>query len=218
MEVDKGNYLHLLVQRIAAYQVQANNIKRCHYSYEFITPFTKGISSVNPLPLHIIKTPTMDSYEHYQPPRRPTEKPKASIFLAGSIDMGKARLWQPVLADMLRDLPIAVFNPRRVDFDPNLKQEKENEPFAEQVNWEMDYLEECDLIALYFVPGSDSPISLLELGLHAKDKKLIVCCPEGFRRKGNVDIVCGRHGIRLIQTEHEFYQVIKAEAAKLCDK
>ena len=43
---------------------------------------------------------------------------------------------------------------------------------------------------MYFDPNTTSPISLLELGLHAKSKKMIVCCPEGFWRKGNVDIVC----------------------------
>lgn len=134
--------------------------------------------------------------------------------------MGNAPLWQPGFANMLCDLPIAVFNPRRDDFDSTLKQDKENEPFAEQVNWEMDYLEVCDLIALYFAPNTTSPISLLELGLHAKDKdkKLIVCCPAGYGKKGNVDIVCDRHGIPLIQTFDEFKQVIKAKAARLCGK
>jgi hypothetical protein len=48
---------------------------------------------------------------------------------------------------------------------------------------------------MYFDPNTLSPISLLELGLHAKSGKLIVCCPEGFYRKGNVDIVCQNFGI-----------------------
>jgi Nucleoside 2-deoxyribosyltransferase like len=160
-------------------------------------------------------------YNHYQPPRRPTETtqtPKASIFLAGSIEMGMAPLWQRQVAEILEDLPIAVFNPRRDDFDPKLKQDKKNEVFAEQVNWEMDYLEKCDLIALYFVPDTKSPISLLELGLYAKDKKLIVCCPEKFWKKGNVDMVCERHGIPLIQTLEEFKEVIKMKARELCGR
>ena len=48
---------------------------------------------------------------------------------------------------------------------------------------------------MYFDPNTKSPISLLELGLFAQSKKLIVCCPEGFWRKGNVDIVCDRYNI-----------------------
>jgi hypothetical protein len=48
---------------------------------------------------------------------------------------------------------------------------------------------------MYFDPNTKSPISLLELGLFAQSKKLIVCCPRGFWRKGNVDITCDRYGI-----------------------
>ena len=48
---------------------------------------------------------------------------------------------------------------------------------------------------MYLDPATKSPVSLLELGLHARSGKLIVCCPEGFWRKGNVDIVCQHHGV-----------------------
>jgi len=61
--------------------------------------------------------------------------------------------------------------------------------FKEQVDWEMDLLDEADVIALYLQLDTMSPISLLELGLHAKDGKLVVCCPEAFWRRGNVQIV-----------------------------
>ena len=47
---------------------------------------------------------------------------------------------------------------------------------------------------MYFSPETKSPITLLELGLFA-EKNIIVCCPSGFWRKGNVDIVCTRYGI-----------------------
>ena len=49
----------------------------------------------------------------------------------------------------------------------------------------------------YFSPETKAPISLLELGAF-KDKECIVCCPEGFYRKGNVDIFCARYGIPLV--------------------
>jgi hypothetical protein len=46
------------------------------------------------------------------------------------------------------------------------------------------------VICVYFDPKGQSPITLLELGLF-HDKDIIVCCPEGFWRKGNVDVnVC----------------------------
>jgi hypothetical protein len=34
--------------------------------------------------------------------------------------------------------------------------------------------------------------------LFARSGKLLVCCPEGFWRKGNVEIVCARYGVPLV--------------------
>ena len=34
-----------------------------------------------------------------------------------------------------------------------------------------------------------APITLLELGLFARSGKLIVCCPDGYWRKGNIEVV-----------------------------
>jgi hypothetical protein len=61
-------------------------------------------------------------------------------------------------------------------------------------------LDLCDVIFMYFSPETKSPISLLELGLYANSKKMIVCCPDEFWRKGNVDIVCSRYGIPVYNT------------------
>ena len=35
-------------------------------------------------------------------------------------------------------------------------------------------------------------------------------CPEGFWRKGNIDILCERHGIQVIEDEDKWYQTIEA--------
>jgi len=126
-----------------------------------------------------------------------------SVFLAGSIEMGKAEQWQQSVTKSLSDLPITVLNPRRLDWDPSLKQEIDCKPFKDQVDWELDYLEACDVIALYLQPGTRSPISLMELGLYAESRKIIVCCPKGFWRKGNVDIICSRYDLKLVTTMEE---------------
>jgi hypothetical protein len=139
-----------------------------------------------------------------------------SVFLAGSIEMGKAIDWQSSLAIALADMPITVLNPRRDDWDSSWKQDINNKQFKEQVDWEMDNLNKADVIALYFQPDTMSPISLLELGMHANDhgiagKKLVVCCPEGFWRRGNVQIVCHRYGIDLVGTREELIEKVKAK-------
>jgi len=118
-----------------------------------------------------------------------------SIFLAGSIEQDKAERWQDRVIEKLSDSPITLLNPRRKKWEASWKQEIKNPHFNKQVNWELDALEKADKILLYFDPNSKSPISLLELGLFAKSGKMLVCCPEGFWRKGNVDIICRRFGI-----------------------
>ncbi len=131
-----------------------------------------------------------------------------SIFLAGSIEMGKAVDWQKEVEEKFEYEGITLFNPRRDDWDSSWVQSKDNPQFREQVEWELDALEYCDTIFMYLAPGTISPISLLELGLHAKSKKLIVCCPEGFHRKGNVDIVCEKYNVPQIDSIDELYEAL----------
>lgn len=130
----------------------------------------------------------------------------AVIFLAGSIEMGKAKMWQDeLIAEMNNAVfgsnkKIVVLNPRRKDWDSSWIQEKENKQFNQQVSWELEGLEKATYIIYYFQSGTISPVTLLELGLHARDKKALVVCEEGFHRKGNVDIVCERYGIPQFKT------------------
>ena len=125
-----------------------------------------------------------------------------SIFLAGSIDMGTSIDWQNELVARLLDYKGYLYNPRRKDWDSSWEQKIENGQFIEQVEWELDAMDKADLIIYYFAKDSKSPITLLELGLH-KDDNIIVCCPEGFYRKGNVDIVCKKYNIKTCKTLNE---------------
>ncbi len=119
-----------------------------------------------------------------------------AVFLAGSIDMGNSEDWQSVAEQKLSNLKdLIVYNPRRAEWDSSWDQSTDNPNFVEQVNWELDAMDNSDIIFMYFAPDSKSPITLLELGLHASSGKLMVCCPKGYWRKGNVDIVCARHHI-----------------------
>lgn len=123
-----------------------------------------------------------------------------AVFLAGSIEMGKAENWQQKVERKLSKCDGVIFNPRRDDWDSSWIQSIDNPQFREQVEWELIAMESADIIAMYFDPKTKSPISLLELGLFARTKKLIVCCPEGFWRKGNVDIVCQKYKIQQVNS------------------
>jgi len=137
----------------------------------------------------------------YTPPNniavRDNHKP--SVFLAGSIEMGTAEPWQDDAGNQLSEVGYNVFNPRRADWDSSWTQEITNPQFYQQVNWELNALEIADHIIMYFDPNTKSPISLLELGLFARKGNLLVICPEGFWRKGNVDIVCDKYGVRMFE-------------------
>jgi hypothetical protein len=136
---------------------------------------------------------------HLKPPSPlPQAGAAPIIFLAGSIDMGKAEDWQADVARRLQDAPVVLLNPRRDDWDPTWKQDIANPPFREQVEWELDGLDRADAILMYLAPGSQAPISLLELGLYAGKGTLIVCCAKTFWRRGNVAVVCQRYGIPLL--------------------
>jgi hypothetical protein len=124
-----------------------------------------------------------------------------TVFLAGSIEMGAAEDWQSVIPELFKDRDTLTFlNPRRDDWDASWEQKESNPQFSKQVNWEMNMLDLCDIIFMYFSPETKSPISLLELGLYANSKKMIVCCPDEFWRKGNIDIVCSRYNIPVYNT------------------
>lgn len=122
-----------------------------------------------------------------------------SVFLAGSIEMGSAEDWQAKLEAKLKETldheDIVLFNPRRESWDSSWEQRETNPEFNYQVNWELSSLEMADIIFLNFLPDTKSPISLLELGKFANSGRMIVCCPDGFWRKGNVEIVCSRYNV-----------------------
>lgn len=132
------------------------------------------------------------------PDKAPAGSAFPHVFLAGSIEQDKAVDWQKIVKSQLGDLECTLFNPRRSNWDPLWT---EDDPrFQEQVEWELDALDSADIILMYFDPSTKSPITLLELGLYAKSRKLIVACPKGYWRRGNVRIVCERNGVPMLDT------------------
>ena len=73
-----------------------------------------------------------------------------------------------------------------------------------QVRWELSHLEAADMIIMYIIGSSKSPITLLEMGLHAKGKKLHVICEEDFYRYDNVRITCDYYGVPFYTSLDEF--------------
>jgi hypothetical protein len=132
-----------------------------------------------------------------------------SLFLGGSIEMGEAEDWQAKVIAALKDVYDTIYNPRRDDWDPAWEQSIEHPEFNAQVNWELDMIAEADVVLFYFDPKTKSPITLMELGLALATKEdVAVCCPPGFWRKGNVDIICERFGVVTMETLDQLIQVL----------
>lgn len=155
--------------------------------------------------------------QQIKPPHRVIGNNCKKVFLAGSIEQGLAEDWQ---TKVVRAFPFGInfLNPRRDVWDASWEQDLNNPNFYEQVTWELDMLDAADIIIMYFDPNTKSPISLLELGLYAKeqmynDRRMMVCCPEGFWRKGNVDIVCQRYGIPIFTNIETMIVALKNKLA-----
>lgn len=140
---------------------------------------------------------------------------KFTIFLGGSIEMGKAENWQERLKQDLSSYSdaLVLLNPRRDDWDSSWAQDPTpGTDFYNQVCWETAMQDSMsDLIVYYFAPGTVSPITLLELGCFGSQSPndVIVCCPREYFRYGNVAMFCGHQHIRMVETYDAFLHVIK---------
>lgn len=151
-----------------------------------------------------------------QPPMYITlpDQNKVTIFLGGSIEMGKAEPWQQRLVDTFKENDnVVFFNPRRDDWDSSWTQSIDSVPFNQQVTWELDHLDRAEVVVFYFDPQTMSPITLMELGLmcgkYAESKTILVYCPEGYARKGNVDILCSRHKVPVFESYDAFVDILQ---------
>jgi hypothetical protein len=128
---------------------------------------------------------------------QPWSADRPTVFLAGSIEMGAASPWQDQVIAAFADRAITILNPRRPDWDASWRQSIDDPRFREQVEWELHGLERATVVAMYFDPATRSPVTLIELGLTAASGRLVVGCPHGFWRRGNLEVVCARHGVAL---------------------
>lgn len=84
-----------------------------------------------------------------------------TVFLAGGIT--NCWEWQDKVIELLEKENLdnlVIFNPRRKDFSIN-----DLNATYEQIKWEFDMLEQCDIFSMYFCAGeSDQPICMYELG------------------------------------------------------
>lgn len=142
---------------------------------------------------------------------------RMTIFLGGVIDQGSAPNWQKTIVDALEPYDNCyILNPRRDAWDSLWEQSIDNQQFREQVEWELDAQDSAEIIVYVFAPDEESaktskaPITLLELGLYI-DSCVLVVCPPGYYQKGNVDIVCQRYKIPVLESVKDLIECLLDE-------
>ena len=137
---------------------------------------------------------------------------RRSLFLAGSIEQGVAVDWQAKVTKSFSDYSdksLTILNPRRKNWDASWEQSINNKEFKEQVTWELDALGLTSVILIHFVGDTKSPLSLLELGMFAASRKVIVSCEPNFWRRGNIEVVCDRFEVPLVDNLDSAIELIK---------
>ena len=147
------------------------------------------------------------------PAELPPKFERTAVFLAGSIDNGLAEQWQHAFIAACEREPLILLNPRREHWPSTAAQRPQNLDFHAQVEWELQAMERADVVAMYLAPESHAPISLLELGLWARSGKLIVGCPDGYWKKGNVEMVCARYQVPLVGSLNELIHAVCVRAS-----
>ena len=123
-----------------------------------------------------------------------------TVFLAGGI--ANCWEWQDKVIEILQNEKeinldnLVIFNPRRKDFPINNPNASE-----EQIKWEFNMLEQCDIFSMYFCAGeSDQPICMYELGRNICRmqmrfpkpddwlNRIIITIEDGYKRKQDVFI------------------------------
>ena len=116
--------------------------------------------------------------------------------------------WQAAVIARFRDSVHGrwlFFNPRRKVFHAT------PEEMEYQVAWELEHLEAADLILMNLLGSGKSPVSLLELGLHARSGRLRVACEPDYYRYDNVRITCRHYGIPLYDSFDELLEHLAGE-------
>ncbi|KJR80277.1 uncharacterized protein SPSK_05624 [Sporothrix schenckii 1099-18] len=158
-----------------------------------------------------------------QAPDRPALQHITRLFLAGttpvkSLGHGNPNPvvdWRRLVCSAVGNLPVTVFDPLRPDWDASWTEDANFSLFRQQVDWELEMQEQSTLIAFFFDPARDGSVSLLELGLCAgRAASAIVGCPPGYTKRGNVQMVCARYGIPLVDSAEALADAVRAHLVR----
>ncbi|KAF2749066.1 hypothetical protein M011DRAFT_383076, partial [Sporormia fimetaria CBS 119925] len=123
--------------------------------------------------------------------------------------------WRAPLTTTLHSLPITILNPLNPLWDSTWT--PDTPAFRRQVVWELDAAKAATVIGFWFGAETDAPISLLELGLNAGSGKCVVGVDGGYKKRGNVEVVCERFGIVCVRSLGELGEVVRGRVVGLLE-
>jgi hypothetical protein len=105
-----------------------------------------------------------------------------SIYLAGGIS--GCPDWQSRVTESLRELPIAVLNPRQASYPGG------DRAFRAQVEWEYYHIHRADVMLFWFPAASLQPIVWYELGtvVSTRDSRICVGAEPGYARRFDLEV------------------------------
>lgn len=133
---------------------------------------------------------------------------KPYIFLAGSMDLDMVLPWRQEFINSFFE----TYN--FLDPTNRLHGSLTNAQMKSHIIWELEALELADIVVLNLLPKAKSPISLVELGLYAKSRKLVVICPEDFYQNHYVKTLCEYYKVPLYRSLDIFMLNLRKKDAK----
>jgi len=124
------------------------------------------------------------------------------VYLAGAIDMGDAENWQQDVISRFAGIEeMVLLNPRRSKFTDAMEQA--------QIEWELEAMDDADLIFMWFPKESEAPISLLEMGLYLRSGKLLLGVEVGYYRQRNIELTARRYNVTVFYSLDDLVQQVK---------
>lgn len=148
-------------------------------------------------------------------PARPQQTHRLSIFLGGTASDTGEPDWRDTLNKGLADQAVAIFDPKRDDWDSTWREDFSDTRWADQIQWELDMQDTADIIVVLFHGVTAAPISLAEMGMAARTGKLIACALDGYCKKGYVEAVCRKFKAPFVRSEDELRRVVMERLGEL---
>jgi len=120
------------------------------------------------------------------------------LYLGGSIDKKYGSPWHRNIISFIssklgRESKLTIYNPKREEWDKDWP--ADSKVIDEQALWELKAMEHADLIFMFFESSCSSSVGMMQLGLNAKEGKLVVVCERHFWKKRDVDVICETYGV-----------------------